>query len=205
MRLAAQAAAGLVLTILGAGIALMLQTKGVIPSKPGEIKPLQVSGDPPVTVSDGSLHVHSQNGWMADADGDTTLQPKPPSGQLAFTCQMESSTGDAASASLWADNKVYDILPGATVTIVHDPGNASSAAHSAEITIAVPADSSSRLTITTTEGSFNKSKSKSRNSREHSRPGDVESITITNPSMSPKTWHPVNSNNPHYTLGFCYK
>jgi hypothetical protein len=205
MRFVTFAVAGLALSVLGAGIALLLQSKGVIPSKPGEIKPFQVSGDPPVTVSDGSLHAHSRNGWMTDADTDTTIQPKPASGQLVYTCLMQDSQGNATSASLWADDKIYDILPGATVTVVHDSGNASAAANAAAVTIAVPSSPGSPLTITTVEGTFAKSKPNSRNNRQHSRPGEVESITIQNLSGPVQIWRPVNSSNPHFTLEFCYK
>ena len=209
MRLLTQAVGGLVLTVVGAAIALLLQSRGVIPSKPVEIRPLQVTGDPPVTVSDGSLHAHSDNDWMTNsAGGDKTLQPK--TGQLRYTCLMADSNGQATSASLWADDKIYDILPGATITIVHDSADASSAAHAAEINITVPhvppSSASDVLTITTVEGSFDAPKGKGgRNNREHSRRGEVESITISNPTGSQQIWQPVNYKNPHFTLEFCYK
>lgn len=210
MRLLTQALGGLAVTIVGAAIALLLQSQGVIPSKSLERKPLQVTGDPPVTVSDGSLHAHSDNGWTTNSASDKTLQPNPSSGQLGFTCNMADSNGLATATSLWADDKTYDILPGASITIVHDSADASGAAHSPEINIAVPHIPPSSgldvLTITTVEGSFDKASGRGgRNNREHSRRGEVESITISNPTGPPVTWRPVNSKNPHFTLEFCYK
>lgn len=210
MRLLTQALGGLAVTIVGAVIALLLQSKGVIPSKPIELKPFQVTGDPPVTVSDGSLHAHSDNAWTTNSAADKTLQPNPSNGQLVYTCNMADSNGLATPTSLWADDKIFDILPGATITIVHDSADASGAAHAAEINITVPhippSSASDVLTIATVEGSFDKASGKGgRNNREHSRRGEVESITISNPTGPPVTWHPVNSKNPHFTLEFCYK
>ena len=191
-----QAAAGLGIAVVGAAIALFLQFKGVI-SFSGPHK-LQVTGDPPVTVSDGSLHAHSYKGWVGDNDGDTTIRPGPPDGTLSQTCT--DSSGTTVTTSLWTDDDMTHIIaPGATVTIIHDSADASSA-DKAGIDITLP-NGKGALTITTREGSFYKGKGK-RHNREHSRPGEVESIAISNPSY---TWYPQNPKDPHFTLLFCYE
>ena len=210
MRVLTQAAGVLALTVLGASIALFIQSKGLIPSKP--VTPMQVTGDPPVTVSDGSLHAHSENGWKKNTSGgDKSIEPNPQSGsgtgQLVPTCLMQDSHGNAALANLWADDKNYDILPGATVTIVHDSADASSSPHAAEVSIAVPSAPGTPLTFTTVEGNFGQDNGAKggKHNRQHSRQGEVESITIQNPSGAATTWFPVNYKNPHFTLEFCYK
>jgi hypothetical protein len=208
MRSLAQSVAVLGIAVVGAAIALFLQSKGLIPSKSGAITPFQVTGDPNVTVSDGSLHAHSVNGWTTNNPADKTIQPNPKSGSLGYTCNMQDSHGHATSASLWADDQIYDILPGAKVTIVHDHNNASG--HDGTITITVPhappQSATDVLTIKTSEGTFDApSGAANRYNREHSRRGEVESITIQNPSGSSQTWYPVNHNNPHFTVLFCYQ
>jgi hypothetical protein len=202
MRLS-QVVGGFVLAGLGAGIGAWVHSK-FQEVKFQEVKPFQVTGDPPVTVSDGSLHAHSGNGWVADYDGDTTIQPKPKSGTLGTSCKMIDSHGNPTATSLWADDKIYDISPGATITIVHDPADKSAAAAAqAAVTIQVP-NGTGDLTITTAKGSFYAGKG-TRHNREHTRPGEVASITINNPRASPVTWTPVNPDNPHFTLLFCYQ
>ena len=86
-----QVVAGLGMAALGAVIALLV--------RPGQIKPFQVTGDPPVTVSDGSLHAHSSGGWVADQDGDKTIQPSPSTGTLAAGCGVHDLKGNSIAAS----------------------------------------------------------------------------------------------------------
>jgi hypothetical protein len=201
-----QALAGLGLLVLGAAIALIVRPGGHVTPFQVTAYPRvkafeQVTGDPPVTVSDGSLHAHSQGDWQADTDGGQTIKPNPPMGTLSQTC---TARGVTATTSLWMDDETtHKIAPGAKVTIVFASDEASSAAHAADIDITVP-DGKGDLKIYTHEGNFGARKGKKYN-REHSRSGEVESITIYNPGETPFVWNPTNIYHPHFTLLFCYQ
>jgi len=177
--------------------------------------PFQVPGDPPVMVSDGSLHAHSNNGWKeANHRSEITAIPNngdPNMGSLAASanCGIKDSNGNYAAA-LWTDDSndvLYPIQHGAQISIVHDSGDVASGGD-AHITIAVP-QAMGPLTITTMDGDFEPELpgKKGKHNRQHSRPGEVESITITNPSATPYTWPPSSygSKYPHFALEFCYQ
>jgi hypothetical protein len=175
---------------LGVGIAAALALVAWVVSHVMQ-KPMEVTGDPPVTVSDGSLHARSANGWLKDPDAKT-IQPGPANGHLVVgaSCKM------ATSAFLWADSKLYPISKGATVTIVHVPVSGSPA----EVDIKVPSGNEP-LTIKTIDGSFG-SPGGNHNDRQHSFAGKVAQIKISDPS---DTWKPADPQNPHYAVEFCYK
>jgi hypothetical protein len=201
MRVFTQVVVGLGFAAVGAAIAVYVQSK----LNPGP-KPFQVTGDPPVTVSDGSLHAHSRaNGWQGDNGGaGKTILPKPANGSLHTAgCNNMMGDGKAASAIFWADDhESWDISPAkggtTTVEITHD---SKGAARDARIIITAPTNG--QLQIETKEGSFDDEKGAVHN-RAHSRQGEVEQITITG-SNHDTTWKPIAKQNPHFTLGFCYQ
>jgi len=174
----------------------------------------QPPGDPPVTVSDGSLHAHSLNKWLGDKTPTSgtglIITPNPSGATLSANCSAVQVNSQKVAAYLWTDDeKVYDLTPGSnatlTITIVHDPNDGDS---DANVIISYPP--SGPLTITTDQGTFDGQTLKN---RLHSRRGNVASITVTgtatafNPpnSSGAPTWTPPNPANPHFTLGFCYK
>jgi hypothetical protein len=190
---------------------------------PGSNK--QPPGDPPVTVSDGSLHAHSKPAltippnppWLADQPTATgsgqIIQPYPPNGTLSSGCTDMVVNSNKASAYLWTDDEnAYDITPSALetlkITITHDSSGTTS---DSKVIIKVPPNG--QLTITTNDGSFDRP---DLSNRLHSRRGNVESIKVEgsaipfnppNPTGNnpPATWVPYNLKQPHFTLGFCYK
>jgi hypothetical protein len=193
-----------------AAVTLFLVKEGMIPG----FKRLQVTGDPPVTVGDGSLHARSQNGWVKNGNGgDATIEPKSKGGGQATLhpgcgLAVDSKT---VSALLWTDDdKLYDISPNGAVfnaTITHDSDNVSNGGDPA-IEITIPSVGYP-LTITTKDGTFEKAKDakgRGAGNRQHSRPGQVEKVVVSAGSTS-ITWDPktIKQYNPHYTLAFCYE
>jgi hypothetical protein len=198
--------------VVGAGVVGYLAFQGLL-----HVGPLQVSGDPPITVSDGSLHAHSKNDWvMPDPDGGLTIQPLPANAVLrksdASTCNIQSSWGEFLYAALWTDDdKTTPIEPGSMITIVHDPGDTADGTDaSGYVTIAVPQANQGPLQIKSAYDGFlpvNHGKNGfGRSNRQHVRPGEVKSITITYNGRT-TTWPPAGykSKNPHFTLEFCYQ
>lgn len=219
MNVLKQSASVLVLLVAGGGLCTLLEYSGVIhfqflgPHAWGV-----VSGDPPVTVSDGSLHAHSAFNWLPDASdghGGMTIMPRGAtgaSGMLRNGCGIDPTTNSLA-AKLWTDSQDYPIDPGATVTITHDPDNTGSSQDvpNAAITIQVPTvgatGASGVLSIHTITGNFAPAASglRGRNNRQHSRAGEVSAIQISSSGgHGASGWAPANARNPHFTLGFCY-
>jgi hypothetical protein len=208
--------AGVAAVIL-AGLAWFLNAQGLLHF--GHIKPLQVTGDPPITVSDGSLHAKSKNGWTSDAQTDQ-LMAMPADGQLVAgaNCGLTDGNGKYVAASLWTDDdddQPYTISPGQKVVIHHDSGEASSAAND-KVTIRLPTGKGP-LTIVSDEGYFaaediNPMTSKpfpnGKHNRRHVRPGNISSIEIKDSTDTVLyKWPPKDytSKNPHFTLSFCYQ
>jgi hypothetical protein len=178
-----------------------------------------VTGGPPVTVSDGSLHAHSLYDWTTNVNGDQTIIPKAASGSGSFSngCKMTVpnplipplplpnpfSPTKTVSALLWLDDgSSYDLSPltdGVLVTITHDTAGAGSAANAA-VTVSIPP--SGAPTIHSVQGGFGPSM---RGNRMHSRPGNVSEIKVVrNSGAVIKDWIPATQN-PHYTIGLCYQ
>ena len=185
---------GVTLVVI-AGVAGLLSSLGKLHFGGGTgVNPLQVPGDPPVMVSDGSLHVHSRNGWVENGATDKTVTAKPVTGSLVggVNCGMQDNLGNTFSAVLWTDDDLlYPIQPGATIQIKHDSADAASASV-AEVDITLPKPVGP-LQIKTQDGYFEPEKMAKggKHNRQHSRPGEVESITITNPGVTPFTWPPA--------------
>lgn len=207
-----------VTVVVGAGVAWVLNFEGVLHF--GKFHPFQVTGDPPITVSDGSLHVKSDKGWTSDPTASAAvLTAMPPDGQLVAgkDCGLKDGNGKYVAASLWTDDdndKPYTIKAGATIVIHHDSNDANDAGKDS-VTILLP-KAQGPLTITSAEGEFaaedinpkdNMPYAKGKHNRRHARPGNITSIEITQPDgTSPKPWPPPDypSKNPHFTLSFCY-
>jgi hypothetical protein len=180
----------------------------------------QPPGDPPVTVSDGSLHAHSKAKWAQDRTpanypSGQTITPNSTAGALAATCPTVQVNSKNVAAYLWTDDeKAYDLTPSAntalTITIVHDPDDPDYPSTDSQVVISYPPNGP--LTITTHEGSFDGYTLKN---RLHSRRGNVVSINVTgtaaafnppNTNGAAATWTPPAGDfNPHFTLGFCYQ
>ena len=187
---------GLGLVMLAAMVACQ-EAQQEVKKPDGQATIFQVTGDPPVTVSDGSLHAHSANKWTKDgSDGDMTIQPVGAGLAAATSCQMKDQ------AAFCADDTEYQVInPGATIIIHHDPSETKGGTDAESlVTIKVP-NPSGGLTITSAQGGFSKSKGK-RFNREHERAGEVTEIDIDNPVFQ---WKPKNPHNPHFTLAFCYQ
>jgi hypothetical protein len=224
------------LIAIGAGLGLVTRAKRWIEWPEMHIAPVipdfhkaQVTGDPPVTVSDGSLHAHSKHDWVRDMDTDTVITPKARNptlgGQYDTSCGMTGApngigTLNPVSGVLWTDDdKLYDISPtptqGVRVTIVHDIGgltNPTDPNAEAQVIIEVPAmsaNTSGPPVITTARGSFHKGEggSGARHNRRHSRAGSVVSITVVSAATN-HTWTVSSDSNvwnPHFSIGFCYQ
>jgi hypothetical protein len=194
---------GGLLIVIGVGLGMFARAKRWI--KWPDIVPLQVTGDPPVTVGDGSLHAHSKvSGWGTEGDADKTIQAYPKGGKLYKDCGMTDDSGQAASVLFWHDDdKVDNISPdagtGLTITITHDTDGTPQGGDPT-ITITIPTTQDS-LVMTTNSGHFHKSDGKHYN-RRHSRAGEVEKIVVVG-GGNPKPWVP-QYHNPHFTLSFCY-
>jgi hypothetical protein len=171
----------------------------------------QPTGDPPVTVSDGSLHAHSKAGWASNAESAQIT----PAGNASLKANCSGMTGaddslfgtsNQASVTFWADDtESLGISPpggGTTqIDIKYD------SADTASPTVTIKASASS-LTIVTADGAFLAEPSHSDNhDRAHSRDGQVEQITISgaNYQGNNQVWTPQNPYHPHFTLGFCFK
>jgi hypothetical protein len=224
------------LIAIGAGVGLVARAKGwidwpamLLQSPAPDFHKTQVTGDPPITVSDGSLHSHSRNGWVRDTDTDTVITPKAANptngGQYDTSCGMTGApngmgTLNPVSAALWTDDdKLYDISPtptqGVRVTIVHDIAGLSNPTNpnaEAQVIIDIPpigTTTSGPPVITTVRGSFHKTEggTGARHNRRHSRAGNVASITVVSAATN-HTWTVSSDSNvwnPHFSIGFCYQ
>jgi hypothetical protein len=213
-----------------AGGAFWMHSQGRLNFDPVSRQP---TGDPPVTISDGSLHVKSRAGWI-DTPGDnmyntlnvySTLYAfpelvghpgtagDPNAGQLKKSdyCGVKDSGNNLLPAALWTDEeKTISIDPGTWITIVHDRGD--SAGNKPNVLIKLPA-AAGPLTISTDDGNFaaedpTSNGSNGRHNRRHTRPGPVESISVSTDQGS--TWKQIfpasGTLGPHrhFTLEFCY-
>jgi len=186
-----------------AGVALWMQAQGTLTLGPPGRQP---TGDPPVTISDGSLHVKSRAGWIdnpgdkmydtanrystlyafPDKTGSGGTPGDPNMGKLTAGQYCGLNDGvkptNYLAAALWTDEeKIIAINPGSWVLIVHDPGN--SAKNKPNVLIKLPA-AAGPLTISTDDGAFaaedqTASGSNGRHNRRHNRPGDVQSISVS--------------------------
>ena len=192
---------GIALVTVGAALGWLLVKMRVLPG----FTSFQVPGDAPVTVSDGSLHAHSDYGWVKNNDGDPVIQPNPDTGTLQATCTITDKNGKKVSAIFWRDDILNDITPatdqGLKITITHDQGTLNS--DEAAVVIAVPRKPGP-LTITSNKDGFDKGKGNKYN-RQHSRPGEVAHIKVEGAVGGTIDWDPYNKAHPHFTLAFCYK
>jgi hypothetical protein len=166
----------------------------------------QVVGDPPITVSDGSLHVHSKlYGWNPDSAGgdksfNAVAKDGSTNGTLSKSCNtMMDDSGDLMSAELWTDDlEAVDISPdkgkSLTITITHDGNDV--------VITAPPEGTAGALNVNTSTDFFFQSEGKG--NRRHKRQGEVSKIVVQGHG-SKITWKPSNPANPHFTFGFCYQ
>jgi hypothetical protein len=207
---------GVLLTLaIAAGLGLFMKSRNIVAF--GRVHRgafLQPTGDPPVTVSDGSLHAHSQSGWVSPNESPTIT----PNGKELSSTSCPDVTGlddnwwyptsHEASVTFWADDTdSLDISPpgGSTTQIVIQYASTGGMVKKPNVTINASAAS---LTITTDADSFLAEPSHSDNhDRSHSRDGEVEQITISgaNYTGNNRVWIPQNPKHPHFTLGFCFK
>jgi hypothetical protein len=181
---------------------------------------VQPPGDPPVTVSDGSLHTHSKFDWVTDNDNDKSIAPKTGNGTgYTTSCSMTATdpiTGRPVPVSgvLWTDDEITtDLSPGpgeVKVIITHDPGGLNTG--ETDPTVVITATLNAAPTIQTNAGYFHAPEGataaqqmESRYNRRHSRPGNVSEIVVTRGGTKIRDWTPVNGWDPHFTIGFCYQ
>jgi hypothetical protein len=207
------------LTAAGVVIALFIVSTGCEKKKPAF---LQVSGDPPVTIGDGSLGAHSKNGWLnpdPNPPGDgSVIQPLGDTSTPTFhtdgQCNFIDASGNTvvASAYLWTDTDTfYDISPGSVstnwlVTITHGTTGP-------VVTISLVGG---LLQIKTSGGSiFDSVKPHDHDEkvRENNWPDVVTSIVVQGTASTTHLpdsnnvlgqWSPSSPHHPHYTLAFCY-
>jgi hypothetical protein len=191
-------ATGVLVVLIVGGIVYLLMNRG--PKILGSV------GNPPIFVSDGSLHAHSKvRGWDPDKEGDTKFQALPKNGSLSRTCGMIDDNGNSASAIFLEndDNKVQNIEPNTNsnleITVIYAGSNANDG--NAAVDVTVP-DQAGALTVLTVLDYFHKSSGKG--DRLHSRNGNVQKITIVGHGNDSIVWVPQGAT-PRFTIGFCYK
>jgi hypothetical protein len=204
-------ALGVVFLLLGGGLGALIHK---LISPPASSR--QVPGDPPVTIGDGSIHVHSVLNWVTPDPDNTNHMIIEPYGANSSTtgkfypggeCGNNGSTPNA-SAFLWTDDgdRFYDISPAGgswKVTIAHDHSKDGNNPHKGpNVTVTFV---NNQLLMTTDMGSFDVSKGGQNDeyNRQHTMPDVVTSITVAG-ATSNVTWKPSSPKHPHYTLGFCY-
>jgi hypothetical protein len=208
--------AGAILIVAGGGLTFLALAMGWIQG-PGEVlHRYQVPGDPPITIGDGSLHVHSKFKWL-DPDPDPTnhmiIQPlgNPPDHTPSFqtNCNVTDASGNQVSLSafLWIDDgKLYDISPLSLATwkvkLTHNNGNGPAVTVTARNGV---------LQISSDKGGFEAvwPHDHDRNNRQHNWPDVISKIevqgVVTSTSYPLPNGNWMNSNQyPHYTVGFCY-
>jgi hypothetical protein len=221
---------GVLLLVIGAALGWFVHALGWLQLSTGGPVSKQVPGDPPVTVSDGSVHAHSPKGWVTpdpDASNHTIIQPLSPTGDgssgtffAGSDCANAPPSGTAqtpgATAFLWTDDgpdTFYDISPPAsgqwTVVITDSNANAVTVSYP-NITASTPKPT---LLIKASQGGFDavRSGDNDENNREYSVPAVVRNIKVTgaapvngNKALGASGWTPSSHNHPHFTLGFCY-
>ena len=198
--------------IAGGGLALFTQKMGLIPVlSPKPLVMTQSPGDPPIIIGDGSLHVHSKNGWANDVSAGVVIKPSGTS----FTSSNNCGTfGTApAKAFLWTDeDATYDISPANfaswQVVITNDSNH-----QNAVVTVSAPGGV---LQITASQGAtFDPNANYDVNNRQlHPHSASVSDVvtsikvqgtTSTSYSVPNGEWDAKSPHHPHYTLGFCYQ
>ena len=199
----------------------------------------QPTGDPPVTISDGSLHAKDANGWynLDTHNNAAKLIALTASGTntgtivAGRTCGVSNGKNPPTylAAAFWATDQNSPEIPpteitaGSTIIIHHDPKNAAtdSNGHAKDQVIITvpPGPSPGQLTIDTSNGAASDgvfvaedptigSSNNGSHNRRHSRPGNVSSIVVKDShGHAYITWPPSGqlSNQPHFSLGFCFQ
>jgi hypothetical protein len=145
------------------------------------------SNDPPVTVSDSSLHARSPNLWLADKDSGKTIRPVGT--QLQATCGYDGK-GLATFSYMGKD---YDISP--------NPGSAWLATITyADDTVTIGTDGQG-LNIGSAHYYFDPApKSDPTHRKHHKDDGTTTHITVVGVK------EPVDTAiSDHFVLGFCYQ
>lgn len=212
--------------LAGAGVTLVLVVLAGWIAKLQGWDPLlagtrQVGGDPPVTLSDGSLHAHSRaSGWQSDQNYGSygkLMMPNPANGSLhvggcnGMTGLNSSGKLQPASAIFWSDDhEDWDISPASSngTTTVHIQYSSKDDAHNNPWVVII-APASGQLVIQSDDDYFSPdlNPGSGPHNRAHIRQGDVEAIWIEGSNHDVpqnKPWKPVNADDPHFTLGFCY-
>ncbi len=221
------------LVVVAVGVGLFVRAKRWIdwpqmeaPSAQSGVNKFQVTGDPPITVSDGSLHAHSANDWVSDNASDTII-PKPATnsnGQYSTSCgltvpnPLNPLSPTPVSGLLWTEDQSWDISPtdnGLTVKITHDTGglDAGDTGKDDDKVVITISNLSTAPSIRTNKGTFGpplgatpKQMADGRYNRQHSRPGDVSEIVVTGgTSIDWVVKNSSNPHNPHFTVAFCYQ
>jgi hypothetical protein len=182
--------------------------------KQSDFKIQEGTGDPPVTLYDGSLDAYSRAGWKDNlGNNPTVINPLPSNGSLHPTgCDLHGSEmmGDNHNTSAYlafidsaGHTESWDIAPApgktTTITITHDTAGANR--NDPRIVVKVP--STGAITMETKADSWDGNPAAAH--RAHHRKGHVEEIVITGSASHDGDWKPKDPKNPQVRLGFCFK
>ena len=188
---------------VGGGVAVLLIPRG-------GITPLQVPGDPPITIGDGSMRGHSANDWRTDADGGVTIVAKNPGGDGAGSfhqggqCAIPNGNQNA-SAFLWTDfdDLPHDISPtnlnnvnGWSVTLAD--------ANNAQLKVTIANGHVQLVASGSGSPKFDNAKADDEHERRLSPAGKVRTITVADTSSGSTATYTMSQHHPHFTLGFCF-
>jgi hypothetical protein len=175
--------------------------------------PPEGTGDPPVTLSNGSLNVYDRAGWKDNqATNPTVITSLPADGTLYTTgcadtygSEMEGDGHSTSTYLAWDTDTdtpphftSWDIAPSGsptTITITYGDGKNKDTI----VTVTVPV--SGPIIMETKPDSWGGKPTDPQ--RSHKRSASVRSIKIAGSSHNGQTWTP-DPNHPRFRLAFCF-
>jgi hypothetical protein len=184
--IAAVVGIGLLLTVGGGALGVIARARGWIQSPH-----MFDDGDPPVVVSDSSLHLRSPKyRWLVDLDGGHTIRSGPNGGELqAGHCTL--AAGVSATYSFMGGAPL-DISPMGSdwkVTIMY-AGNP----------VYISKDAHGQVNIQDSVGTFGKDDGTGH--RKHNTEAQVSHITVFGGKNDVD--QAFDAGHPHFTISYCY-
>jgi hypothetical protein len=179
-------AIAVVLIVIGTVIGLFLRAYRVIPY-PQYHK--TDNNDPPVTVSDSSLHGRSPHLWVRDADGGKTIRP--------IGTKLQDTCGFDGLATFNYMDRDYDFSPTAAVWLI--------TLTYADDTVTIGSDGS--LKIVSAKYYFDPAPGDDKGHRKHHLDGDQYKTThITAIGVAEPVDMDIDTvKNGHFKIRFCYE